>query len=362
MQTKKEVRDDNDIPVARDQVYLPSISPLPNPCFLRVREVARARRGRGGARLHQLNKSRSGGGGGNTTTTRNKSTNIRFTAEFPELDSDEKKNGEQRHTGLEAEAEAEPQEEENKAPIAPPPLFLPLHRMMSSGRFAAVPVLLGAGANPNSRDICGVSALHMAAECGSTVAAAALLEAGADTTALRLDGFSPLHLAVVFNREGVVKLLLEAEMSSLEVADSYYGLTPLTWAVRRPQTPVCVLLGAGADIEARSPDGLTPLHWACRFNSAENVDLLLKAGADPIAEDDTGADAMSMIGLGDLPVNHNVPFIGHLVSQPQGLFALDASTEMIKSGIRSSLEKAIDDRMGLAVSPRQPACKRNPVR
>ena len=47
-------------------------------------------------------------------------------------------------------------------------------------------------------------------------------------------------------------------------------------------------LAAGADIEARNEGGMTPLHWAAVFGTAETVTALLAAGADPRARDESG--------------------------------------------------------------------------
>ena len=53
-----------------------------------------------------------------------------------------------------------------------------------------------------------------------------------------------------------------------------------------------MLLKAGADIEARNKDGITPLIWAARFNSnPEMIEVLLKAGANPKAKDKEGKTA-----------------------------------------------------------------------
>src|SRR5687768_17790487 len=40
------------------------------------------------------------------------------------------------------------------------------------------------------------------------------------------------------------------------------------------------LVEARADVNAREPDGTTPLHWAAHLNHEQIVDLLVRAGAD----------------------------------------------------------------------------------
>ncbi|CAB1120608.1 unnamed protein product [Ectocarpus sp. CCAP 1310/34] len=183
----------------------------------------------------------------------------------------------------------------------------PLHRAVYFGHFQILKILLAAGANPNVADNHAVTPLHMVAVKGCEAEAAELLCAGADTHARTDDSYTPLHLAVVYNRIGVTRLLLDASASSLEVRDSFHGITPLAWASKLSFTTMLrILLSMGADVNSRSPAGLTPLHWACRFNSADIVECLLLAGADPDSLDNEGADAGSVTGLGD-PPGHTGP-------------------------------------------------------
>jgi ankyrin repeat protein len=66
-------------------------------------------------------------------------------------------------------------------------------------------------------------------------------------------------------------------------------------------SPECVdsLLLAGADIHAPSPSGKTALQYACEHQKAEVVKRLLEAGADPAAEDDSGAPSLHTEGKRD---------------------------------------------------------------
>ena len=61
-------------------------------------------------------------------------------------------------------------------------------------------------------------------------------------------------------------------------------------AVRgRDHDAVATLLAAGADVDARQPDGATALHWAAHQDDLETVQRLLAAGADARAANDYGA-------------------------------------------------------------------------
>ncbi|KAJ5615350.1 hypothetical protein N7537_000464 [Penicillium hordei] len=65
------------------------------------------------------------------------------------------------------------------------------------------------------------------------------------------------------------------------------------------------LLQAGANVHVRSPTGKTALHYACDYHKADVVKMLLEAGADPMAEDDSGATPLHTEGQRDeelLPV------------------------------------------------------------
>ncbi|MYI75293.1 MAG: ankyrin repeat domain-containing protein, partial [Acidobacteria bacterium] len=57
--------------------------------------------------------------------------------------------------------------------------------------------------------------------------------------------------------------------------------TDLIAAVRSgDRAAVATLLDAGADVDARQPDGATALHWAAHHDDLETVQRLLAAGAD----------------------------------------------------------------------------------
>jgi len=73
---------------------------------------------------------------------------------------------------------------------------------------------------------------------------------------------------------------------SLRTMPDNLGLTPLHWAALGGQPKVAeMLLGYGADINARDKTGATPLHCAAKNGHIELAELLLYQGADRTAAD-----------------------------------------------------------------------------
>lgn len=94
----------------------------------------------------------------------------------------------------------------------------------------------------------------------------------------------PLHVAVANGQLEVAKLLL-GPSGGTEAADSYHGHTPLIEAARadRPEVGEKMtryLLEQGADPNAAAPSGTTPLMCAALNFRNTQIIQLLKAGAD----------------------------------------------------------------------------------
>ena len=207
----------------------------------------------------------------------------------------------------------------------------PLHRAaFYNENPAVIEALLLAGADLEARNEDGYTPLHLAAQNNENPAVVeALLAAGADRTIA-------LYIAVQNNENpAVVQVLIDAgadptkkvqaaqnckqwnkekffreatvedviaclDAGADPMARGKWDKRPLHLAARYNENPevVKVLIAAGADVEARSKDGLwgalfntriTPLHWAAAYNgNPEVVKVLIDAGADVEAQDGGG--------------------------------------------------------------------------
>jgi uncharacterized protein len=138
-----------------------------------------------------------------------------------------------------------------------------------------------------------------AATAGDAKRVAALVDADpALAEAVARDGYSPLGLASFFKRRDVVKVLLERGAKP-SVPSRDQGFTPLHSAVATDAGDaiheiVRLLLDAGADPNAKSHEGGTPLHSAAFTGDLAIAKLLLASGADLEATDGKGRTALDL--------------------------------------------------------------------
>lgn len=190
--------------------------------------------------------------------------------------------------------------------------WYPLHPAASRCNIKVTNFLLARGANPNALNGDGKAALHLAAGsdyCVTTVEA--LLANGADLNSRDRYGSTALSQAAFRGAVEVVKLLL-ARGADVN-ASSNEGYTSLHTAISTGangalRTVVETLLQNGANTNAKNSDqGVTPFHKALERGDIEIVKLLLKYGAD--------ANATSKSGVTSLYFARNSPAILELIKE-----------------------------------------------
>ncbi len=166
----------------------------------------------------------------------------------------------------------------------------------AGGHGHVVALLRDAGAKATAATPNGQTALMEAARAGDTQSVQVLLSAGADAEARDSAGLSPLAAAVLAGHTAVVALLVAAVTGPLDA--------PLQLAAMEGHTPVmAVLMDKGANPDATSVDGRTPMMFAAQYGRTEAVKLLRQRGAAVTALDEnlkTAADHAEENGHGDL--------------------------------------------------------------
>ena len=118
---------------------------------------------------------------------------------------------------------------------------------------------------------------------------------GADVDVRGQYGAYPLHAAAYSGNLEVVRKLIKYDPAYIDARDEY-GWTPLLMASEgrnsKDGSVVRLLLEHGADINAQTQSGRTPLHEASYCGALEVVRLLLERGADVEAKDEDGETAL----------------------------------------------------------------------
>ena len=145
------------------------------------------------------------------------------------------------------------------------------------GLSAVMPVLIGARANVNHVAEKGWTPLLVAAQQNQPQAAALLLKHGARVNQANDMGETPLHHAAPF--PALSRLLLAAG-AEIEALDSH-GYTPLyVAAAHKSDKSVDLLLKKGADPLFKTPQERTLLHWAAQWGWLKLAGELIRKGAD----------------------------------------------------------------------------------
>jgi ankyrin repeat protein len=146
---------------------------------------------------------------------------------------------------------------------------------------AMADLLLRAGANAKAPNEFGATPLYAAAAHPDPAMAEKLLAAGADPNAALMSGETPLMEASRRGNLATVRVLL-AKNANPNARESNGGQNALMWAVSQRQSAVVEeLVKHGADVQAGSKSGFTPLMFAAQQGDDDSARILLRAGARP---------------------------------------------------------------------------------
>ena len=161
---------------------------------------------------------------------------------------------------------------------------MPLHLAVIKNQPTSVTTLLDLGANTESLDEAGFSALDRAALDGRHDLAQALLERGAKVR---------LPAAVALHRTADVERLLRRDPGTLKPGGRWVNLI-LRASERAPGDVIETLIRNGASVNVHddpktsidSTSGYTPLHAAAWHGNVSAIDVLMKHGADVRAREE----------------------------------------------------------------------------
>jgi len=142
--------------------------------------------------------------------------------------------------------------------------------------------LLDGGATVKRTTPDGSSALHAAAEGGHEAVVKQLLANNADVNVKTSNGYTPLHAANKGRSKALLLLLDQgADIHVKTKVGGVCGHTPLHlaasgisgWWSEKHTIAVDILLSKGADVDAKTTSGETPLHIAACGGARPRLDL-----------------------------------------------------------------------------------------
>lgn len=177
----------------------------------------------------------------------------------------------------------------------------PIHWAVQKVDYELLAALIARKANLNVKNEFGSFPISQAAELGDARMVKMLLDAGAEREGANPDGQTALMLAIKSGEVPVVELLIKAG-ANVNTVERFHKQTPLMWAATAPRNAGAItklLLAKGADVKPRAVSadwasqitsepraqyrptgGLNALLYAARNGCTDCVDALLGAGAD----------------------------------------------------------------------------------
>jgi quinoprotein dehydrogenase-associated probable ABC transporter substrate-binding protein len=186
--------------------------------------------------------------------------------------------------------------------------FAPIHAAARARDSDMIELLLARGADVNARDADGWTPLMHAAFRNHVPSVNALAKGGAKLDLAAPGGFMPLSIAISEGKFFAVGALLEAG-ANVNIPAGADSLTPLMLIASQPlverraaslnqgMSSVDIgrlLIEGGAEVNAKSAKGVTPLMIAAAHDNPPLIGLLLQAGADTGARTPEGKTALDI--------------------------------------------------------------------
>ena len=153
-----------------------------------------------------------------------------------------------------------------------------LHCAAEAGKCEVISLLIHFGMSPNICPRYAKSPLQCTFDNDHAAAFATLVKFGANIESEKTHSVTILHAAAMWGTNDILDLILERRWAELE-GRTEEGQTAMHYAAEGDDASILLqLLEAGADVNAQDDMGSTPLEYALEHENKQNVKLLLDYG------------------------------------------------------------------------------------
>jgi ankyrin repeat protein len=199
-------------------------------------------------------------------------------------------------------------------------------------------LLIRAGADPNVANDFGMNPLSQACTNGSAEFVDLLLKAGANPNMPIATGVPPIMTCARSGSADAVRLLIAGD-ADVNAKEPIQNQTALMWAAAEHHPDVVrMLIQAKANVQARTKNGFTALHFAAREGDIESARLLLSAGLNIDVRSQPTPDVEKNSSGKAAPAGAAQPLAGRRALSATGS---DGATPLLVATMRSQVPMAL---------------------